>query len=280
MAAVLSGCGEAPAAYPSFNSSSSTSIGVTNPTSGSARTAPTRFLTFKGLNHSPTSSLSLRLFAANGQELTPNELETIHERQLHLIVIDKDARVFQHLHPTFSNGYWETDVAAPCSSTFYAYADFKPKNGPEEVLLTSLSTASSGVAACTARHQTVPEPGFSATLTTTTFVAGTDTELNFTVMKSGKPANIKPYLGAYGHVVIVQENNPERFLHVHPITTDSPKNGRVDFGTLFPAVGTYRVFAQFNSDGRIVTLPFTVNALGEAGNNTSPSEPAAHHDHH
>ena len=60
----------------------------------------------------------------------------------------------------------------------------------------------------------------------------------------------EPYLGAGGHLVALREGDMA-FLHVHPIG-DDPR-----FEVDFPTPGRYRLFLQFQHEGRVHTAAFT-----------------------
>ena len=68
----------------------------------------------------------------------------------------------------------------------------------------------------------------------------------------------EPYLGAGGHLVALREGDLA-FLHVHP--TARRRHGRarrlVGFAATFPTEGRYRLFLQFQHEGRVQTVAFT-----------------------
>jgi hypothetical protein len=80
---------------------------------------------------------------------------------------------------------------------------------------------------------------------------GQESELRFTVTKDGAPIKTEPYLGAGGHLVALRDGDLA-FLHVHPTDHDS-----VEFAATFPTAGRYRLFLQFQHDGRVQTAAFT-----------------------
>jgi Cu+-exporting ATPase len=103
--------------------------------------------------------------------------------------------------------------------------------------------------------------------------AGTtsDFRLRLSQAGTGRPINdLRPYLGAAGHVVIIGADGS--FAHQHaeaeddhgrpafalPGTTFGPD---LDLHATFAAAGTYRLWAQFAlADGTVVTAPFVVHA--------------------
>ncbi|HYN97634.1 MAG TPA: hypothetical protein VES42_27665, partial [Pilimelia sp.] len=88
---------------------------------------------------------------------------------------------------------------------------------------------------------------------------------------TGRPVrNLRPYLGAAGHVVVLREDGT-RFGHRHAETFDSKDRPVLatpgtTFGpeltlhTTFDIAGNYRLWAQFRlADDTVVTAPFTVH---------------------
>ena len=77
-----------------------------------------------------------------------------------------------------------------------------------------------------------------------------ESELRFTVTRDGRPVAIQDYLGAKGHLVALREGDLA-FLHVHP------DERSLRFEATFPTAGRYRLFLQFQVDGRVHTAEFT-----------------------
>jgi hypothetical protein len=75
-------------------------------------------------------------------------------------------------------------------------------------------------------------------------------DLRFTVTRDGRPVAIGDYLGAKGHLVALREGDLA-FLHVHP------DERSLRFEATFPTAGRYRLFLQFQVDGRVHTAEFT-----------------------
>ena len=72
---------------------------------------------------------------------------------------------------------------------------------------------------------------------------------------AGRSGDLEPYLGSYGHLVALHA--PElAYSHVHPISAD-PASGAITFNTELSEHGTYRLFLQFQTHGRVHTVAFT-----------------------
>lgn len=76
-------------------------------------------------------------------------------------------------------------------------------------------------------------------------------------LKNRKPiTDLQPYLGAVGHVVILNQDGGE-YLHVHP--TDEKSSGQdAKFMATFPHSGVFKIWDQFQQNGKVFTVPFVV----------------------
>ena len=75
-----------------------------------------------------------------------------------------------------------------------------------------------------------------------------------TVTRSGRPARLEPYLGAYGHLVVLREGDLG-YVHVHPET--ELVDGKVKFWLAAPRPGRYRMFFDFQVAGQVHTAAWT-----------------------
>ncbi|PLS18635.1 hypothetical protein CVD28_05725 [Bacillus sp. M6-12] len=64
--------------------------------------------------------------------------------------------------------------------------------------------------------------------------------------------NLTPYLGAMGHVVILDEYG-KKFLHVHPSSDQEPV-----FETMFDKPGIYKIWAEFQQNRKVRAFPFVI----------------------
>lgn len=177
---------------------------------------------------------------------------------LHLIVVRTDLSGYQHLHPTLaSDGTFTIELRTARPGSYRAITDFVI-DGRKYVLGTTL-TAPGPV-------RTIPLPaptlqgsvdGYRVELQRPAqLTAGQEAQLTFRITRHGQPINdLEPYLGSFGHLVALHA--PElAYSHVHPISAD-PASGAITFNTELPERGTYRLFLQFQTHGRVHTVAFT-----------------------
>ncbi|MDO9175574.1 MAG: hypothetical protein Q7V62_12280 [Actinomycetota bacterium] len=188
---------------------------------------------------------------------TVRDFEPTHTKRMHLIVVRRDLTGFQHLHPAMSaDGTWSVRTSLPEAGSYRVFADFLRDDEP--VTLASDLRVDGG-----SDLRPLPAPADAATSDDGYRVHFSDrgaqpdrpSALRFTVTRDGRPVEVEPYLGASGHLVALREGDLA-FLHVHPEEHASAP-GAIDFESTFPSIGTYRLFLQFQHEGRVQTVAFT-----------------------
>jgi hypothetical protein len=229
-------------------------------------------------------TLRFALRSAKGLELSPQDLELVHERRLHFLLTRDDLTGFQHLHPEFVDGAWQVATAIPAAGEYRLYADFSSRDAGPEVLHATLLVGG----LIEEPRPPVPTPDRSASAADVTATlqspvelrAGEQAVLSFALTVDGRAATrISRYLGAYGHVVILREDEPQTFVHVHPVDGAAPSDGVVRFATNFPSAGRYVLFAQFDADGMVRTFPIAVDVAAATAAKPGTPAPSVHHGH-
>jgi hypothetical protein len=206
-----------------------------------------------------TTTWRFRIIGCDGS--TVRHFVRENTKLLHLIVVRTDLTGYEHVHPTLGrDGTFTVQLHIARPGTYRAIADFVT-DGRKYVLGTNL-TAPGPV------HSTpVPVPvlesradGYAVELQRPAqLTAGRDAQLTFRITRHGQPVDdLQPYLGSYGHLVALHA--PElSYSHAHPISAD-PTNGAITFNTELNEHGTYRLFLQFQTQGRVRTVAFTQSA--------------------
>ncbi|MFH9723080.1 hypothetical protein ACH4M4_08925 [Streptomyces sp. NPDC017254] len=227
----------------------------------------------------PTAGKSVLKFSvkdADGRKVTA--FTTEHGKELHFIVASRDLNTFRHLHPVkAADGTWTTPVDLPAAGGYKAFADFKPAAPGAKGITLGVDLSVPGA------YAPKPLPAVAPTSTVDgyqvrlggTLNPGKAGELRLTVTKGGKPVtDLEPYLGAYGHLVALRDGDLA-YLHVHP--NEGGPGPDVSFTATAPSSGTYRLFLDFQHQGKVRTAAFTVTTggAGAAGNNSEAPVPAA-----
>jgi len=189
-----------------------------------------------------------------------DELDVNHEKLMHLIVISENLESFHHLHPEKQNpGVFE--VQADLQEGMYqAFVDIKPTNLEYMVEPKSLMIGEHEGHEDEGEHKddhahleaetnwTKEQNGYQATLNVESFSMKENVVLSFD-LNGAKPEN---YLGALGHVVVVDEAL-EQFIHVHPASETEPV-----FEAHFTKPGMYKLWGEFKLDGKVYAFPYVI----------------------
>ncbi|WP_102348791.1 hypothetical protein [Bacillus sp. Marseille-P3661] len=187
-----------------------------------------------------------------------------HEKLLHLIIVSKDLSYFNHVHPEYKGeGEFEIHNDFPAGGEYRMVADFKPTDGSSMSKMEWLKVGGdipqpTNVAVDTNLEKAVDGKKVSLTVEPT-LVAGKELTLTFTLSdeKTNQPIfDLEPYLGSIGHVVIFSEDG-EKYLHVHALENQG-SGPEASFETTFPESGVYKIWGQFQKEGKVFTIPFVV----------------------
>ncbi|MCA1589253.1 MAG: cupredoxin domain-containing protein [Acidobacteria bacterium] len=225
------------------------------------------------------------------------DLQIVHEKTMHLLIVSKDLAEFYHVHPEPSaDGSYRVQHTFPNGGDYKLYADFTPANAPQVVEQIDVTVAGQERAKVTL----VPDTKFEKTVDSLKVVmkpsasitAGQEMTLDFQAFDSGSgkaATDLENYLGELAHFVIISEDLKD-FVHAHPMAKgefmDSMKMGDSEQGdhgaaghthsadegerkqagesevsahTTFPRAGIYKLWAQFKRRGKVITVPFIVN---------------------
>ncbi|WP_435832133.1 hypothetical protein [Amycolatopsis japonica] len=227
-------------------------------TKGGYTLAPTTTTLIPG----ETAPFTFRILGADGAPVTAYDVE--HEKRLHLIVVRRDTAGFQHIHPELGDdGTWSVPLTIADAGVYRVFADFKPSGG-EGITLGVDLFAGGDFRPVEYRTSRVAEvDGYQVHLDGE-LAPGMPSKVTLTVTKDGRAVtDLQPYLGAYGHLVALRGGDLA-YLHVHP--DGEPGDGRtaagpeVTFFAGFPTAGTYRLFLDFQHEGKVRTAEFTVTA--------------------
>lgn len=203
-------------------------------------------------------NLKFLLKNPDGSYVFDESLATIHTQKIHLIIVKNDLSNFYHLHPETGDQFWTTQVTLNTPGLYQVYANYQIQDRPEQVAYTELSVGS--------YEDTINYPQLTPELKSTeddivahlSIDQSTPENLSIHLSKDNKPfTDLKPYMGAAGHFIILEHGKPQTFLHSHPQDIEIPSDGKLDFSADFPESGTYTGFLQFLSQEKLYTLPFT-----------------------
>jgi hypothetical protein len=195
-------------------------------------------------------------FAIEGPKGTPVlDFEPEHEKELHLIVVNRDLTVFHHVHPMrAADGTWSIQLPALAAGSYRVVADFHVAHGPRLALGTDLSVAGNYTPTALAEPTTTSSvDGYTVSMAADVHEGG-EVRFALTVRKDGKViADLQPYLGAFGHLVAMRSGDLA-YAHVHP---DDYAKGVVHFDAELTSEGRYGLFFDFKHGDSVHTATFT-----------------------
>lgn len=195
-----------------------------------------------------------------------DRFEVNHEKLLHLIIISKDLSYFNHVHPEYKgNGVFEIANDFPAGGEYRVIADFQPEGGDTMSKLEWIQVDGQSAKPVPVKVDASLNKVFDGKrvkLTMDQPSAGEETTLTFSFADAatGLPiADLQPYLGAIGHVVILSQDG-EQYLHVHAVEGEGT-GPDATFETSFPTSGIYKIWGQFQRDNHVFTVSYMVNVM-------------------
>lgn len=228
----------------------------------------------------------------------------MHDKLFHLFVVSQDLNDFQHIHPRqLDDGSFVIDTALKQPGLYKIYTDFYPLTGAPQVLQTYLTTTgwlgdvtagqaklnpnvalaktaasalvtrenaeALGVDWSTLETKSAGDVQVELKLDPAPLTSGRTVTLKYqlTDAKTGEPVrDLIPYLGAWGHMLILSEDQ-SAVLHSHPEQQvdfekkmGAQRGGpELTFEVLFPAPGNYRIWTQFLRGRQLHTVAFDVS---------------------
>ncbi|WP_138754215.1 hypothetical protein [Paenibacillus sinopodophylli] len=213
----------------------------------------------------PGEETKIELFLYDKAGKPIEKYDVNHEKLMHLILVSQDMSEFMHIHPEYmGKGKFEVAAAFAQSGTYKLFADFIPTGSSQMTVTSRLKVAGSDESQepiVKDEQLTKTLDGITVSLEASTFQAGEDVDLTFKLSDASTQqpiTDLEPYLGAIGHVVILNKSL-SRYLHVHP-TDDNGSGPTAAFSTSFPEPGLYKIWGQFQRGGKTFIVPFTVEA--------------------
>ncbi|MGE8206956.1 hypothetical protein ACQKP0_20810 [Heyndrickxia sp. NPDC080065] len=254
---LLSGCGAARVPMSVKNHDMGNMEPVTSDKTNSDWTTP------KDAKANEDVPITIRIMDKNNKLI--KKFATVNEKKMHMIVVSKDLSYFDHIHPTLKdNGEFDITTQFPAGGDYRMYAEITPEGASEYSIEDHLINIQGDIPKA---EPIVPDKDFTKVIDGKKVTLSFDDKLQskknihmtFTISDANtkKPiTDLQPYLGAMGHAVAI-DKDLKHFLHIHPIYSQTT-GPDVTFMTYFPEKGIYRVWGQFNIDGNILTIPFTV----------------------
>jgi hypothetical protein len=215
----------------------------------------------------PPTTLIFTIRDVRGRKI--RYLEKTHEQPIHLIVVSTDLAEFAHIHPELQpDDTYRVAYSFPHGGTYWLFADYTRPGAAQSISRSRLEVPGDLRAPEKLNPDTnlvKTQDGLQVKLTLPSDLrAGPDLTFRFDLSAT----DLEPYLGAWAHIMIVSEDR-RQFIHAHPVddanplqhTHASPGPGPSTITTVtgFRQPGLYRLWVQFQRQGKVITIPYTFN---------------------
>ena len=201
-------------------------------------------------------------------KLPVTDFDTVHEKQIHFMVVSADLQYFAHEHPVLGNdGKFTLQYTFPTGGEYHLFADVAPRGAGSQIIMQPIRV-SGPVPPRAAFLKFSPsladtQAGVKVSLAAAPakFPVGRALNISFTLKDTAAGAavtDLEPYLGAMAHLMLIHQDGAT-FVHSHPDETD-PTNGHkgsLTFLARFPKPGFYRGWLQFQRGSKVETTTFT-----------------------
>jgi hypothetical protein len=261
----------------------------TNPT-GVDMSADDFTVDFKASPAAPNAEqqVDLSFVVKNSKGETVKNLPLVHEKPMHLIVVSEDLAEFYHLHPEAqADGSYKASFAFKNGGKFKLYADLSPIKDNQIIRIFDLAVAGSERAKeelkTDAKLEKTVEDLKVVLKPDADLIANREIMLNFSVLdaRTNQPVtDLQKYLGEMAHFVVINRELNE-FVHAHPVSMDNVKGEQhqhegnsqakhddklmsssanlIAAHVAFPKAGIYKIWAEFQRNGKVTAVPFVVN---------------------
>lgn len=219
-----------------------------------------------------------------GKSTLVNKFQLVHDKYLHLIMVSDDLSWFAHEHPQMArDGRFYLKWKFPRPGRYWLYSDFTPATGSNTVARSEVRVE--GGAAKT-MPRLVPDKSLTKSVNgyqisvqvKPNLQADKQSLLTYRITKNGKPVtDLQPYLAAMGHMMAIHQNGRD-VVHTHAVSAGAdPVTGlevtpemasasgpTITYKLELPSGGVYRIWAQFQHQGQVLTVPFTFSVKPNA----------------
>lgn len=216
----------------------------------------------------PTSILAKLTHNKGLYALNDEDLEVVHTRSFHLLVIDPTLTDYQHIHPepTQTPGLYSFKFTPKMAGGYRAWADITPKEtGKQEFIRADIGTPGSLKINKTESFE-ANAGGYRFTLSFDHALESKEEAMgtiHVTTAAGAPVTSLEPVMGAFGHIVGFYDDF-RTVVHTHPMgsepQSDSERGGAdLTFHIEPEKPGFIKLFAQVKIDGKELFVPFAVN---------------------
>jgi len=184
-----------------------------------------------------------------------NNIDVVHEKIMHLVLVREDLKYFDHVHPEKTGeGKYSVPYEFLSGGSYRLWTDFTA-SGEQKILSFDFDV----IASEKLEKNTLNGLEVKMVIDSGEIVQGKTVQLKFEVTENGNKVPItEKFLGANAHMIEISEDL-EEFGHMHD--EDSDGDNVIEFVHTFSKKGLHKIWVQFSVDGVDRTAEFSVNAV-------------------
>jgi hypothetical protein len=220
-------------------------------------------------------SVTLKYKIKNDKGEVVKDFLVAHDKLMHFIIVRKDLMQFQHLHPSFdkTTGEFKIDINFKEHGPYRFFADFTSgKDNPMKLPVAVFSDLNVGnisnfplkELSVNTNNNVQVAPDYNVQYSfSNNLESQSPVTYSLTIMQDNNPVALEKYLGALGHSVLLKEGSLD-YIHAHAgehAMSGGHENSsnKIDFTTTFPSSGKYKIFTQFQDQGKVITTDYVVD---------------------
>lgn len=192
-------------------------------------------------------------------------------KQMHMVVVSNDLRFFDLVQASYkSSKNIEVKPKFPAPGDYTVFSDYNPFGEKEQVSVEKVSIPGEvpfpTELESFGKTKTLSDTKVDLSLSEPNIKAGKKVTLKFDLKqaRNKKPIkDLKPHLGKKANLVVIKSSSSLTDSdYIDTETINKSPNNQVHFTTKFPQPGTYKLWLQFNRNGKVKTADFwiTVNS--------------------
>jgi len=202
-------------------------------------------------NNLASNSIAFKITDMEGQPVS--DLEIVHDKIMHVVLVRDDLKYFDHIHPQEINpGVLSVPYEFYAAGKYRIWIDFTI-DGMQHIVDFDLDVSNK-------IEMSQPDrlSGLNVAISTDKLIVDKPAKINFIVNDvDGKPVSItEKFLAANAHMVEIDENL-EEFEHTHDEQFDN--DNILSFYHKFERSGMHKIWVQFSVKGIDRTAEFVVN---------------------
>lgn len=221
---------------------------------------PKLVLLTKKLIANKPNTVVFSLITANGRKLTDKDLQVVHTKQVHILILDPSYTEYQHLHPDYIGDGKFKFTFTPKSTNLHIWADVTVNGDIQYYTMSKFGNVDKPSIKSLTSTNSYQEDGYQFNLSLDNTPSKGEMSMGkIIITKDGQPVtNLQEIMGAYAHVLVFADDY-KTLLHVHPMENDSEKQGIVEFHLEPEQSGFAKMFAQIKINDKEYIVPFNLN---------------------